>query len=154
MRWSRSTARVPSAQHCGLLGWPRCAPMTWPAAVLLTCMRMPCSLASIAGIYAQKFGAPSVIVTSPWFSVLDIALPVIVESATVVACIHVPGHFLASGLGPRYAYLRRLQQCGRLVVLFGLPRGRWAGGAPGYWCSSPPPCVPGCSDRGGRAQMG
>ncbi len=82
--------------------------------------------ASQPGFYrrcAQKFGAPSVIVTSPWFSVLDIALPVIVESATVVACIHVPGHYLASELGPRYAYLRRLQQCGRLVVLFGLPRG-------------------------------
>jgi hypothetical protein len=33
--------------------------------------------------YAQKFGAPSVIVTSPWFSVLDIALPLLVEAVTV-----------------------------------------------------------------------
>ncbi len=129
MRWSRSTARVPAAQHCGLLA----AGLAQVRTTDLASSR-PADLHEDAlqpGFYrryAQKFGAPSVTVTSPWFSVLDIALPVIVESAKVVACIHVPGHYLASGLGPRYAYLvRRLQQYGRLVVLFGLPRGplRW-----------------------------
>jgi hypothetical protein len=41
--------------------------------------------------------------------------------AQVVACVHVPGHYLSSGV-PRYAYLRKLEQEGRLVILFGLPR--------------------------------
>ena len=41
----------------------------------------------------------------------------------VAACIHVPGHYIASGLGPRYDYLRQLHQLGRVAVLFGLPRG-------------------------------
>jgi hypothetical protein len=53
---------------------------------------------------------------------LDIALPLIVAAAQVVACVHVPGHYLSSGVQPRYAYLRQLQQEGRLVILFGLLR--------------------------------
>jgi hypothetical protein len=73
--------------------------------------------------YSKKFGQPDVIVTSPWFSVLDLALPLIVDAVKVVACVHVPGHYIASGLGPRYAYLRQLQRAGRVVVLFGVPRG-------------------------------
>ncbi len=95
--------------------------MIWPAAGWLTCMRMLCSLVSIAD--AERFGGPDVIVTSPWFAVLDLALPLAVEAAQVAACIHVPGHYMASGLGPRYAYLRQLQHCNRLVVLLGLPCG-------------------------------
>jgi hypothetical protein len=73
--------------------------------------------------YAQRYGRPDVIVTSPWFAVLDLALPLIVDAVKVVACVHVPGHYISSGLGPRYSYLRSLQRAGRLVVLFGVPRG-------------------------------
>jgi hypothetical protein len=62
------------------------------------------------------------IVTSPWFAVLDVALPLIVAAARVVACIHVPGHYISNGVEPRHAYLRQLQREGRLLVLFGLPR--------------------------------
>ena len=72
---------------------------------------------------SQRQGGLDAVVTSPWFSVLDVALPLAVAASRVVACVHVPGHYLASGLEPRYAYLRSLQQQGRLVVLFGLPRG-------------------------------
>jgi hypothetical protein len=40
-------------------------------------------------------GAPvDAIVTSPWFTVLDVAVPVMVEAASVVTCVHVPGHYL------------------------------------------------------------
>jgi hypothetical protein len=46
----------------------------------------------------------------------------IVAAARVVACIHVPGHYISNGVEPRHAYLRQLQREGRLLVLFGLPR--------------------------------
>ena len=63
------------------------------------------------------------VVTSPWFPVLDIVLPLLERCARSVVCVHVPGHYIASGVGPRYAYLQQLQRQGRLVVLFGVPRG-------------------------------
>ena len=63
------------------------------------------------------------VVTSPWFPLLDVVLPLLASAVWMVACVHVPGHYLFSGVGPRYAYLRRLQREGRLVVLDGVPRG-------------------------------
>ena len=78
--------------------------------------------------YAQKFGAPSVIVPSPcaWPVGLDRAM------LTYDGCSSVAGWWLC------------------LVC----PAARWAGGVPGCWCSSPLPCGPGCSARGGRSRMG
>ncbi len=67
-------------------------------------------------------GAPVDAVVCPWFTVLDMAVPLLVQQARAVACIHVPGSYLSSGVSARYRYLRRLQEEGRLVVLFGAPR--------------------------------
>ena len=68
-------------------------------------------------------GSPvDAVVSSPWFTVLDIALPLLVAAARTVVCLHVPGHYVSSGVMPRYAYLQELQRQGRLVVLFGVPR--------------------------------
>jgi hypothetical protein len=66
---------------------------------------------------------PDAIVMSPWFRVLDIALPLAVLYATRVVAAHVPGHYLTNAHPARLAYLKRLQQQGRLAVLTGLPRG-------------------------------
>jgi hypothetical protein len=71
----------------------------------------------------QQLGVVDAIVTSPWFAALDLALPLLVEAAASVACVHVPGHYLTSGVEPRYKYLRELQAQGRLHVIMGLPRG-------------------------------
>jgi hypothetical protein len=46
------------------------------------------------------------VVCSPWFTVLDIAVPLLVQQARVVACI--PGSYLASGVSARYRFLRQL----------------------------------------------
>jgi len=71
----------------------------------------------------QRLGRPvDAVVSSPWFTVLDIALPLLVAAAQTVVCLHVPGHYVSSGVMPRYAYLQELQRQGRLVVLFGVPR--------------------------------
>jgi hypothetical protein len=71
----------------------------------------------------QRLGCPvDAVVSSPWFTVLDIALPLLVAAARTVVCLHVPGHYVSSGVMPRYAYLQELQRQGRLVVLFGVPR--------------------------------
>jgi hypothetical protein len=75
---------------------------------------------------AEAQGVIDAVVCNPWFTVLDVALvalPLAVAAARSVVCMHVPGHYVASGLAPRYTYLRELQQQGRLAVLFGLPRG-------------------------------
>jgi hypothetical protein len=62
-------------------------------------------------------------VTSPPFAALDIALPLLVAAGAAVACVHAPGHYLTSGVAPRFAYMRGLQQQGRLHVVMDLPRG-------------------------------
>jgi SAM-dependent methyltransferase len=63
------------------------------------------------------------VVTSPWFTVLDLALPLAVSAAQSVACVHVPGHYLTDAHPSRVAYLRRLMQEGRIHFLWNLPKG-------------------------------
>jgi hypothetical protein len=71
----------------------------------------------------QAKGVVDAIVMSPWFAVLDLALPLAVAfSRSVVAC-HVPGHFITSAHPARYAWFRTLKQQGRLHLVMGLPRG-------------------------------
>jgi hypothetical protein len=76
------------------------------------------------------------VVCSPWFSVLDVALPLAVAASRSVVCMHVPGHYVASGLEPRYTYLRELQRQGRAgwLCCWVCPEGPWAGDVPGLWC--------------------
>jgi hypothetical protein len=66
---------------------------------------------------------PDAIIMSPWFRVLDIALPLAVLYATRVVAAHVPGHYLTNAHPARLAFLKRLQRHGRLAILTGLPRG-------------------------------
>ena len=66
---------------------------------------------------------PDAIVTSPWFGLLDIAIPLLVHIAKIVACIHVPGHYFSDAHSARSTYLQRLASSGRLHILWNLPRG-------------------------------
>jgi hypothetical protein len=63
------------------------------------------------------------IVTSPWFTVLDLALPLAVSAAHRVACVHVPGQFVVDAHANRSAYLLSLMRAGRLHILWNLPKG-------------------------------
>lgn len=75
---------------------------------------------------ARIHGARS-IVTSPWFKMLDLAVPLALEAVELVACLHVPGHYLYGAPEYRRDWLRELQQDGRLVIVQGLkigPMGR------------------------------
>jgi hypothetical protein len=72
----------------------------------------PASYAALVRLAGALFDA---IVTSPWFSVLDVALPLLVDAARVVACVHVPGHYLSSGPRPRFAYLQSFAASGPIV---------------------------------------
>ena len=62
------------------------------------------------------------IVTSPVVALLDVALPLAVLFAPVVA-VHVPGGYVTSAHPARLAYLKGLAQQGRLALLLGLPQG-------------------------------
>ena len=70
----------------------------------------------------QKHGMDAV-VTSPYFSVLDLALPLAVKFATMVVCCHVPGHYLTDAPVARMRWLQSLQCEDRLYFIMGLPRG-------------------------------
>jgi hypothetical protein len=72
---------------------------------------------------AQKHGRVDAFVFSPWFSFLDMAVPLAVLHAARVVCVHVPGHFITSPHPARLAWLRELQLRRRLRVVVGLPRG-------------------------------
>ena len=77
------------------------------------------------GFYRQvkEFWHYDAIVGSPWFSVLDLALPLAVCFAPLVA-FPGPGDYVTNAPPIRREYLRALQGEGRLALLVGLPRGR------------------------------
>jgi hypothetical protein len=79
-----------------------------------------CADALQPGHYIQP---PHVIVTSPPFDVLDIAVPLAARYAGVVACIHVPGHWIGGPRDARQDWLKQLAAEGRLHTILGLPRG-------------------------------
>ena len=72
-------------------------------------------------VLGAHLGAKGAVVTSPWFNVLDLALPLMVEQAPVV-CVHVPYSYVPSGGIARQAYLAQLACEGRLLLVMGLER--------------------------------
>ena len=69
----------------------------------------------------QKHGLDAIVI-SPWFALLDLALPLAVAHASWVVCCHVPGHYIFSPTEPRRRWLQTLLQQQRLHLLMGLPR--------------------------------
>eukprot|EP00873_Tetraselmis_striata_P016708 jgi/Tetstr1/436972/TSEL_025744.t1 len=65
-----------------------------------------------------RLGAPFVVVTSPWFQLLDMALP-IMASCAYILFVQVPIFYIAQGPSPRMQWLRRLGDCGRLHIIAG-----------------------------------
>ena len=68
-------------------------------------------------------GSVDAIVTSPWFAMLDLALPLAVMAASTMVCAHVPGHYITDATEPRNTWLRKLKASGRLHFVWGLPKG-------------------------------
>jgi hypothetical protein len=64
-----------------------------------------------------------VIVCSPDFSVLDIAIPLAVQAVKIMACIHVPGDYLSNAHIARIEYFLDLRTERRLFVAQNLPKG-------------------------------
>ena len=66
-------------------------------------------------------GVAGVVVTSPWFGMLDVAMPLMSVYAEVVL-VHVPGHWLFNlTVKPREHWLKELQRQGRLCIIPNLP---------------------------------
>ena len=59
------------------------------------------------------------IVTSPWFGLLDLALPYMMLHAPIV-CAQVPHGYLVNGPRPRQEWLHRLSSQGRVHVVVGM----------------------------------
>ena len=63
------------------------------------------------------------IVTSPWFALLDVAVPLSAMVARAVACIHVPAHYFTDPHPARAAFISHLIAEGRLHMLWNLAKG-------------------------------
>jgi hypothetical protein len=62
-----------------------------------------------------------VVVSAPWFVLLDLALPMAVMCAKSLVCMRVPVSYVEKAPEPRRMWLEELQHKGRLVMLQGLP---------------------------------
>ncbi len=77
------------------------------------------------GFYQRllKASPVDVIVLSPWFAYLDIALPSALMTAKLAVCAHVPGHYFTNGVMARFNFLKPYFQSNRVHFVWGLPRG-------------------------------
>ena len=64
-----------------------------------------------------------IIVTSPPFGLLDLAVPLLASKVAVAACVHVPGHWLSNPRAARQQWLSRMAAARRLHIIMGLERG-------------------------------
>lgn len=65
----------------------------------------------------RTIGEPYVIVTSPWFSLLDLFIPLAAKSAATMTCVQAPVTYLTQGPPPRTAFFRSLAESRRLCVV-------------------------------------
>jgi len=73
--------------------------------------------------WRKKYGQCDAVMTSPWFAVLDIALPLAVLASRKVACVHVPSHYMTDMTESMAQYFRHLSHAGRLHVISHLEHG-------------------------------
>ena len=57
------------------------------------------------------------IVISPWYCVLDLAIPLAIRYSTTLVCCHVPGHYFTNAPAPRRAMLKSLADQRRLHIV-------------------------------------
>jgi hypothetical protein len=80
----------------------------------------PTFMNGLRAYYANRI---DVIVTSPWFAMLDLALPTMINIATRAVFCHVPGHYLTNMPHGRRDWIRQLIREGRVHALSNLPVG-------------------------------
>jgi hypothetical protein len=62
-----------------------------------------------------------VVISAPWFVLLDLALPMAVMCTKSLVCMRVPVSYVEKAPEPRRMWLESMRHNGRLVVLQGLP---------------------------------
>jgi hypothetical protein len=65
----------------------------------------------------------SFFITSPWFPILDIVLPLMVAFAKNAAFVHVPGYYISCAPKARLNFFAKLAAEERIHFIYGLPRG-------------------------------
>ena len=72
--------------------------------------------------FFQQFGQPfDAIITSPWFSVLDLAIPILLRHAKYFVAVHVPAYYVTNAHDRRVKYIKRLIRDGRVHIVGNLP---------------------------------
>jgi hypothetical protein len=64
----------------------------------------------------------SAIVTAPWLTVADIAVPLAAVFSPAVACLLLPGNYVTNAPPARHQWLARLLAAGRLHLVVGMPQ--------------------------------
>ena len=70
----------------------------------------------------ERVGAAPAVVTSPWFELLDLVIPLMVRVSPIVVCVHVPYGYVTAAPEARHKYFRGLAEEGRLFMVVGLSR--------------------------------
>ena len=74
----------------------------------------------------RKFKAKGLcdaIISSPWFKMADLAVPLAVEFADRTVCMHLPGTFIVDASEARAVWLSQLKAEGRLFTVLSIPPG-------------------------------
>jgi hypothetical protein len=69
-----------------------------------------------------EHGPFDVVITSPWFTMLDLALPLLIMLAEKAVFCHVPGHYITNMPQGRKRWLRGLCTNRRVLAITNLPR--------------------------------
>tara|TARA_Y100000816_G_C26073050_1_gene564630 strand:- start:822 stop:1484 length:663 start_codon:yes stop_codon:yes gene_type:complete len=72
--------------------------------------------------FYEQFGQPfDAIITSPWFSVLDIAIPIMLKHVKYFIAVHVPAYYITNAHDHRIRYLKRFIKNKQIYIVGNLP---------------------------------
>lgn len=72
--------------------------------------------------FYENFGCNfDVIITSPWFSILDLAIPTLIKYVNYFIAVHVPAYYLTNAHDHRMKYFRKLNRQGLIHIVGNLP---------------------------------
>lgn len=72
--------------------------------------------------FYEQFGESfDAIITSPWFAILDLAIPILMKYARYFIAVHVPAYYITNAHEHRIKFIKRLMRQGRVHIVGNLP---------------------------------
>jgi hypothetical protein len=70
----------------------------------------------------NEHGQFDAIVTSPWFAMNDIAIPLMMKHCKYFLAVHVPSYYICNAPAPRMQFIKKLTKEKRLFIISDMPR--------------------------------